>query len=365
VNTPAQAGYYMPAEWEKHEGTWLQWPHDHTFPDHQMRLEYLWLAMAQALHQHEIVHVVVTDEPGRDHLFHQIRYYGLDEARFDLHLIPSDDFWVRDNGPIFVVNDGGELAITAWNFNGWGERFAYEKDRQVPVRVAERLSLPLFTGPITLEGGGIEVNGNGTLMATRTSMVNPNRNPGLGQEEVEEVLKQYLGIEHVIWLSGAPRDFCDGIGDDTDFHIDGAARFVDGATVLYSWTDDQTEPTYPYLKRHLEELKEATSESGHPLTLVPLPLPKNRMVAMQNLSARPPFEARPSLGVYANFYVANGVVLVPVYGDVLDARAKGIIAEHFPGRDIVGLPAQATAELGGMIHCVTQQQPAVLPKMAA
>jgi agmatine deiminase len=164
-------------------------------------------------------------------------------------------------------------------------------------------------------------------------------------------LGAYLGIEHIIWLSGK-----EGMGD-TDFHIDGAARFVDASTVLYSWTDDASHPRYPYFRKHREELERAVTESGKPLTLLPIPVTQARVYGTRRASTVPPFELELSLGLYANYYVANNVVLVPVYGDANDARAKAIIAEHFPGREIIGILAHRLAELGGMIHCVTQQQP--------
>jgi agmatine deiminase len=352
ANTPAEAGFYVPAEWEAHEGTWLQWPHDDTYKGRQMNLEHIWLMMTEALHEHEMVHIVVPDERRLEHVYQQIRYYSFDQSKIDLRVFPTNDVWARDSGPIFLVNDKGELAATDWNFNGWGERYPFDKDRKVPAGIADMLSVPVFTAPITLEGGGIEVDGNGTLLATRSSIVNPNRNPGVSQEEIEEALKQYLCIKHFIWLSGGV-----GIGD-TDMHIDGAARFVDDSTVLYSWTDDASHPRYPYFKQHLHELQRAMTQSGKPLTLVPVPVTEARIYATSGTSTVAPFKSLPSLGLYANYYVANNVILVPVYGDVNDARAKAIIAEHFPGRQVVGILAHRMAELGGMIHCVTQQQPA-------
>lgn len=352
-NTPAQAGFHMPAEWERHEGTWLQWPHDNTYPEHQMRLEHIWLAMTQVLHKHETVHIVVPDERREEHVHQEMVYYGFDWGSIDIHVLPTNDVWARDSGPIFLVNDKGELAATDWNFNGWGERYPHDLDRKVPAGIANLLSVPLFTAPITLEGGGIEVNGHGTLLATLSSIVNPNRNPGKSQNEIEEVLRQYLGIEHFIWLTGAV-----GMGD-TDMHIDGAARFVDEATVLYSWTDDTSHPRYPYFQRHRDELEKAVTQSGEPLTLVPIPVTEARVYATVAASTVAPFKLVPSLGLYANYYVANDVVLTPVYGDANDARAKAIIAEHFPQRQVIGILAHLLAELGGMIHCVTQQQPVV------
>ena len=352
TDTPTERGFYMPAEWEEHEGTWLQWPHDDTYAGHQMRLEHLWLAMTQALHEHEMVHIVVPDEQRREQVDRQTAYYGFDRANIDLHVWPTNDVWARDSGPIFVINYEGELAATDWNFNGWGERYPHDLDQTVPAGIAGLLSIPRFSAPITLEGGGIEVNGRGTLLATLSSIVNSNRNPGKSQEEIEGVLRQYLGIKHFIWLSGK-----DGMGD-TDFHIDGAARFAEESTVLYSWTDDESHPRYPYFVQHLRELERAVTESGKRLTLVPVPVTETRVYATAGASTLAPFELRPSLGLYANYYIANNVVLVPVYGDGNDARAKAIIAEHYPGRQVVGILAHMLAELGGMIHCVTQQQPA-------
>jgi agmatine deiminase len=271
--------------------------------------------------------------------------------------MPINDVWSRDNGPIFIKNNQGGLAVSGWNFNGWGDRYPYQKDRLIPEKVAETLSLPMFNPPITLEGGAIEVNGQGTLIATRSSILNPNRNPDISQEMIETVLGEYLGVQHVIWLSGAPREFCDKIGDETDLHIDLEARFTDESTVLYSWTEDESSLYYPYLKQHRDELREAVTETGKTLVLAPLPKPKNIFYKPENDSKNPPFRNRLSLATYTNFYIANQVVLVPVYGDVNDSQALTILSEHFPDREIIGISVPALAELGGMIHCVTQQQP--------
>lgn len=356
--TPKSLGFRMPAEWEPHQGTWLIWPHNDTHEGSQLHLEHLWLEMTQVLQAGEIVHIVVPDDPRLEHLQHQLRFFHIPDKNIDIHIISNDDVWVRDCGPIFLVNEEGKLAVTSWNFNGWGKRFPYQKDRLVPANVAKDLSLPLFEASITLEGGGIEVNGKGTLIATRSSVINPNRNPGTSQAEIESAIREYLGVNQIIWLSGASRKFCDAVGSDTDMHVDGCARFIDEFTVMYLWTDDETNVYYPYLKQHRDELNSASTESGKRLTLVPLPKPENQMFSTLGYSTRPPFKNIPSLTTYANFYIANGVVLVPVYGDVMDSTAKNIIAEHFPDRDIIGIPAWATAEFGGMMHCVTQQQPA-------
>ncbi|MFC1996390.1 agmatine/peptidylarginine deiminase [Chloroflexota bacterium] len=355
--TPDSLDYHMPAEWEPHEGTWLIWPHNDTHEGSQLQMEHLWLEMTMALYEHETVHIIVPDERRTDHLYHQLTYYGLDDNNLDVQVIPNDDVWVRDCGPIFLVNNQGELSVTTWNFNGWGERYPYHQDRLVASSVAGKLTVPQFKAPITLEGGAIEVNGKGTLIATRSSIINLNRNPNESQDEIEKTIKDYLGIQHIIWLTGASREFCDLVGSDTDLHVDGYARFTDESTVLYSWSDDTANAFYPVLQQHLDELRNARTESGKPLTLVRLPKPVNEMYSTLDPSRRPPFEQQLSLGTYANFYIANNVVLVPVYGDVNDANAKSILAEHFPNREIIGIPAWVTAERGGMMHCVTQQQP--------
>ena len=357
VKTPKTLDYRMPAEWEPHHGTWLIWPHNDTHEGTQMQLEHIWLEMTMVLCEHEMVHIIVPDERRREHLDHQLTYYGLKRSNLEIHIIPNDDVWVRDCGPIFLVNRLGELAVTTWNFNGWGGRYPFKKDQLVPSAVADELGVPLFNGPITLEGGAIEVNSQGTLIATRSSIINPNRNPEKSQEEIETAIKDYLGIRHIIWLTGADRTFCDLVGSDTDLHVDGYARFTDESTVLYSWTDETSNYFYPILKQHLEELRHARIGSGKLLALERLPKPLNEMYSTLLPATKPPFDSELSLGTYANFYIANNVVLVPVYGDVNDANAKSILAEHFPNRAIVGIPAWATAERGGMMHCVTQQQP--------
>lgn len=350
----SKKGFHMPAEWENHEGTWLQWPHDGMFRGYQMKLESIWLTMVDILHKYERVHIIVSDERHRDHVMHQLKYFNISLETIDLYTIPSNDVWARDNGPIFVVSKDGDLAITNWMFNGWGNRFEYRLDNQVPAIIGDMLSIPVLNPPLTLEGGAVEVNGNGTFMATRTSIINPNRNPGKNQEEIEAIIKTYLGVKHFIWLSGMAGQECEKLGGVTDTHIDGVARFTGVSTVLYNWTDDKLDPRYSFLLKHFRELQEATTESGKPLTLVPLPIPKDGVYRINPAYWR---TTTLTIASYCNFLVANGFVLIPVYGNVNDDRAKGIITEQFPGREVVGIEAVSLVENGGMIHCVTQQQP--------
>jgi hypothetical protein len=181
----------MPAEWEKHEGTWLQWPQDKVYRSYELKLKGMWLAMVDALHQHENVHAIVADGRQLDHVVHQLEYFAIGLENVQFYSIPTNDVWARDNGPTFVVNSDGDVAITDWKFNGWGERFPHDLDNQVPAAIGEHLSMPVFKPAMVLKGGAVEVNGSGTFMATRTSIIDPHRNPGMSQEEIEAILSEY------------------------------------------------------------------------------------------------------------------------------------------------------------------------------
>jgi len=348
--------FHMPAEWEEHEGTWLQWPHDDERPGQQLKLEKTWLEIVNALHEHENVHIVIQDERRREHVEQQLKFFDIGLGNIDFYIIPTNDVWARDNGPIFVVDKEGKLAITDWRFNGWGERYEHEIDNHVPPRIAKKSSVPIFSPPMVMEGGAVEINGKGTFMATRTSIINPNRNPGKTQKDMEGIIKKYLGVKHFIWLKGATD--AEKWGDDTDWHVDIAARFVNESTVIYNWAEEDTEPRYSVLKLHREELQGATTESGKPLTLVALPLPKGGVYPTSKIGAGGGMTSGYTDAAYSNFLIANGIVVVPVFGNVNDDRAKKIIGEQFPGREIIGINCVALNEGGGAIHCVTQQQPA-------
>lgn len=345
--------YRMPAEWEPHEGTWLQWPQDKVYRGYELKLEGMWLTMVDVLHRHENAHLIVADERQRDHVASQLEYFGIGLENVHFYLIPTNDIWARDNGPIFVVGAAGEVAITDWAFNGWGERFPYDLDNLVPAAIGAQCSIPVFAAPMVLEGGAVEVNGTGTFMATRTSIVDPHRNPGLSQGEIEALLAEYLGVHNFVWLTGAGRGECDQWGDETDSHIDIVARFTAEATVLYNWSDDESDPRYPLFERTRAELQAATTESGTSLTLVPLPVPEiHQVTTMTDWRQTSLTDA-----AYSNYLVANRVVLVPVFGHAHDRRARAIIAEQFPGREVAGIDAVGLIEHGGAIGCVTQPQP--------
>jgi len=365
--TPASQGFRMPAEWEPQAAVWLQWPGEHPLArgsgdlGYQMLMEKTWLLLTRTILEVARVGILAQSETQAAHLRRSFEYFGFDTARIDLHVMRTADVWHRDSGPVFIVDESGDVAVTDWNFNGWGSYPQWgEIEGHIPRSVGERLGLPVFTAPLVSEGGAFEVNGSGSLLATRSSIVNGNRNPGHSETGIEQALKDYLGLQNIIWLSGAPPEVCENeLGDGTDYHIDIAARFTGRNTVLYAWTDDESDPRYPYLVRHREELAAATDETGASLTLEPLALPHG---GVYSIGAR----HDPLLGAgsgftdasYLNYLVCNGLVLVPAFGNRNDAAAQQTLARCFPGHRIVPVPVVSLTAEGGAIHCVTQQQPA-------
>jgi agmatine deiminase len=361
---PSIQNYRMPAEWESHDAVWLQWPDSSMrgTPSYARKLQSTWLEMSAILGDHVNVRIAAANADVADDIRHDCARFGTNMARVEVHAMPLDDVWVRDNGPIFVKSLGGELVATEWNFNGWGVEAANkDRDRQVPSVIAGLCGLKRKVGGIVTEGGAIEVNGSGTLMATRSSILNPNRNPGKSQREVELALSELLGVTNYVWLSGAPPNVCHELGDATDFHIDLVARFVGRNVVLANYTEDHNDPRKPYMDRHITELKASTDETGASLKVIPIPAPNMLSVSTVRFSGVN-HNIAPGAATdasYSNYLVTNGLVLVPVYGRPEDVRAKAILTEHFPDREVVGVSAISLTEQGGAIHCVTQQQPAV------
>ena len=364
--TPRELGFRMPAEWEPQTSVWMQWPGKHPAAtsdndlSYQMKMEKTWMLMSWEIHRQARLEILARDDAQRSLIFAAMNYYGFNMTRISIHVTDTIDVWHRDTGPIFVVDDKGGIAATDWNFNGWGSYPEWaEAEGHIAQTVAEILNLPVFVAPLVSEGGAIEVNGSGSLMATRSSIINENRNPGMSQHQVEQVLGDYLGVDNFIWLSGAPAEVCAyELGDSTDFHIDIAARFVDRNKVLYAWTDDTSDPRYPYLEKHLEELQNATDELGNPLILQPVELPTGGVYVIGERND-------PELGLgssftdasYLNYLVTNNIVLMPAFGNAKDRQAQSILSEYFPGRRIIPIPAVSLTAEGGAIHCVTQHQP--------
>jgi agmatine deiminase len=342
----AQSGY-LPDETSPHEGTWLQWPHDYTYGRaYRDRIEPTWVAMTRALVTSENVHIVVYDNAEKARVRNALQAAGVSLARVDFLVRPTDDVWVRDNGPIFVYDRDDKLTVTDWCFNGWGYDAPYRKDDRVPGAVARTYGLPsVDLNDVVLEGGAIEVDGRGVLLATRSSTREPNRNAALSQSEFEQVLRDQLGVAKFIWLEGAPG----GKEDITDMHIDGFARFGTRDTIVTMSPVDLRE--WGLSDADVATLYRATDIDEAPYRFVQLPLTHRDVVTGYKLGYK---------GSYVNYYVGNTVVLVPEYKDPNDAVARSILQRLYPDRTVVGIDVRNLYRNGGMVHCVTQQQPVAL-----
>ena len=289
---------------------------------------------------------MVNDEQTREDVIARLKEVGAAMDNISILKMPTVDVWMRDYGPTFLTGADGEnpLALNDWIFNGWGRKYpAYEDDDRVAKDIASLLQVPAFNHPVVLEGGSIEVNGAGTCLTTEQCLLNRNRNPDMSRGEIEQFLKDALGVSHLVWLG-------EGIvGDDTDGHIDDIARFIDPMTVVCALEVNSKDENYASLRENYERLQGALDQDGNRLSIVTLPCP-----------APVDYEGARLPASYANFYIANEVVLAPVFDDPNDYKALGILQELFPERRVVGLPCRAVVAGLGAIHCVTQQEPSIL-----
>ncbi len=334
----------MPAEWERHDAVWLSWPHDIESFANLVAVEASYVSLIAAIHLDEVVNLLVTDGAMKERVTALLQAANVATDRIAFHVTPYADVWFRDYGPTFVVNrEANRLALVDWTFNAWGGKYdELLRDDGIPAVINRELNLPVFTPGVVMEGGSLDVNGKGTVLTTEQCLLNRNRNPHLSRGEIEGYLRDYLGIRHVIWLK-------EGIsGDDTDGHIDDIARFVNPTTVLCALEDDENDENYAALRENYEILKASTDQDGNPLTVVPLPMP-GHVGGDRRLPAS-----------YANFYIGNNTVLVPVFGHRNDERALAIIREAFPGREVAGIDCTAMVHGLGTLHCISQQQPSLV-----
>lgn len=340
---------YLPDETARHEGTWLQWPHRYTYGTaYRDRLEPTWVAMTRALVGSENVHLIVYDAAEETRVRDKLNAAGVPLSKVNFVIRPTDDVWARDNGPLFVYGANDELKIADWGFNGWGEDAPYRKDAAVRTSVAAKLGMArVDLTDYVVEGGAIEVDGRGVLMATRSSILEPKRNPGVSQAELETVLADQLGVSKFIWLDGGPG----GKQDITDMHIDGFARFGTPQTLVTLSRGDLA--YWGLSSADIDRLYRARDIDGAPYRFVQLPLTARDVVTDYGYDIR--FK-----GSYVNYYVANSVVLVPEYKDPNDAVARSILQRLYPDRRVVGIDVRNLYRNGGMVHCVTQQQPDAL-----
>jgi agmatine deiminase len=351
--SPKQLGYRLPAEWEPHEATWLSWPHkEASWPGKIERVFPVYAQMVAALARSETVHINVNDAEMETRAKRFLQDAGaVGDVRF--HHFPTNDAWCRDHGAIILVRNGEtpraagvsrlsspRLAID-WDYNAWGDKYPpHDLDNLIPARMAATLGIPSCKGGMVLEGGSIDSNGAGLLLTTESCLLNPNRNPHLERAEIENRLIEMLGVEKVLWLG-------DGIvGDDTDGHIDDLTRFVSERTVVTAIEDDADDENHKPLKENLCRLQSMTDQAERPLEIITLPMPPPVVYEGQRLPAS-----------YANFYIANTVVLLPTYGHPNDERARGVLAPLFPSREIIGLDCADLIWGLGAFHCLTQQIP--------
>jgi len=343
-DSPAARGYRMPAEWEPHQATWLSWPHKReSWPGHFEPVEPAYAEIVRALAACETVHVNVLDAGHRKHVEGILGRQGVSgDIRF--HLFPTNDAWCRDHGAIFVVRDGADAPLAAidCDFNGWGGKYPpFDLDNRIPGRMAGELRVPAFRAGMVLEGGSIDPNGAGAMLTTEQCLLHPNRNPSMDRAAIEQRLKDLFGLNQVLWLG-------EGIvGDDTDGHVDDLTRFVARDTVVTVVADDRDPENRPQLAANRERLKDMRLADGTPLKVVELPMPAPKFCEGQRMPAS-----------YANFYIANGAVLLPTFRDAMDAEAARILAPLFPGRKIVPIDCLDIVYGLGTIHCLSQQVPA-------
>jgi len=355
VETPRELGYRMSAEWEPHEGTWIGWPHNASdWPGKFAAIPWVYAEIVRLLSQREIVHILVQGETEEWRATGILKRAGAELERVTFHRWPTDRVWLRDSGPIFVKNAEGALAITDWKFNAWAKYDDWRLDDQVPGHVAKLLRMRAWQPSVTLagsgkhhrlvlEGGSIDVNGQGTLITTEECLLSEvqQRNPCVSREQLDATFHDYLGIDQVLWLNRGVA------GDDTHGHVDDITRFVGPTTIVTAVEPNTSDDNHKPLAENLARLKAARTLEGKQFTIVELPLPKPVVFRGQRLPAS-----------YANFYIANGLVLVPTFNDPNDRVALGILAEVFPGREVIGIHSVDLVWGLGTLHCMTQQQPA-------
>jgi agmatine deiminase len=344
----------MPAEWEQHQGTWIAWPHNQNdWPGRFEAVQWVYADIIRHLCRVEDVNIIVRSTHDRDVVRKLLNHCNVVLKRVKFHEWATDRVWTRDSGPTFIRSDSEEhkIAVVNWRFNAWAKYPDWKNDNNLPEHIAQKLKLKQFTPTVylngedhhvVLEGGSIDVNGAGLMLTTEECLLSKmqQRNPGLHRRELEQVFADYLGIEKVIWLGRGI------VGDDTHGHVDDIARFVAPETVLTVIESSRAEANYQALQENLQRLREATDLLGRKLQIVDLPMPRPVTFQGQRLPAS-----------YANFYIANNLLLVPTFNDPNDRIALNILADLFPQHQVVGIHCGDFIWGLGAIHCMTQQQP--------
>ncbi|MDP9340478.1 MAG: agmatine deiminase family protein [Acidobacteriota bacterium] len=348
--TPFELGYHMPAEWEPHQATWLGWPHETTdWPGKFPTIPWAFAEIVRVLSAVERVYLLVENGHAESRVRGILKKAGANLTAVDFFHVPTDRGWMRDSGPICVTNGDGHVGLNHFAFNGWAKYPNHKKDAQVVAKGNRKLKhqiwQPTHNGRrVVLEGGSIDVNGRGTLLTTEECLLSKTqeRNPGFKREDYEEVFRKYFGVRKVLWLNR-------GIaGDDTHGHVDDLTRFVNPTTVVTIVEEDSKDENHAPLQENLARLKSMADQDGNPLRIETLPMPQAIYFDGQRLPAS-----------YANFYIANGIVMVPTFNDPNDRVALDKLAELFPGRVVTGIACRDLVLGLGTLHCMTQQQPSI------
>jgi agmatine deiminase len=338
-------GFHFPEEWAKHTATWLSWPHkEESWPGKIATIYRPYAEFIKVVSAGELVRINVADDQMIDFAKEQLMAVDVDLKQIGFFKFPTNDAWCRDHGPAFLINpDEGKKVIVDWGYNAWGDKYPpYDLDDVIPTKIAQHFNLPVYHPGIVMEGGSVDFNGKGTVLTTTACLLNRNRNPHLSPQQIEEYLRNYYGVEQVLWLG-------DGIiGDDTDGHIDDITRFVNGDTVVTVVEENKNDENYPILQENLRALKTMRLLDGKQLNIVELPMPDPVYYDDQRLPAS-----------YANFYISNAAVVVPTYRCKNDDRAIDILTQCFPDRKVVGIDSTDIIWGLGSFHCLSQQEPEV------
>jgi agmatine deiminase len=344
--TPASQGYYHPAEFAKHTSTWLSWPHkEASWPGKIETIFPVYAEFIKLVAEGEIVNINVLDNAMKARALGFLHTVGADLSNIKFWFHPTDDAWCRDHGPAFLINPiaAEKKVIVDWGYNAWGGKYPpFDLDDHVPTLIGEALNIPVYHPGIVMEGGSVDFNGKGTVLTTKNCLLNKNRNPHLNQEQIEGYLKDYYGVTNILWLG-------DGIeGDDTDGHIDDLTRFVNETTVVTVVEHNKKDPNYKPLKENTAALAKMKLENGRPIDIIELPMPGYMEFQKQRLPVS-----------YANFYISNKYIVMPVFKDKNDDKALDILQACFPDRKVVGLDCRDIIWGLGAFHCLSHEEPAV------
>lgn len=346
ATTPKALGYTFPAEFAPHTATWLSWPHkEASWPGKIYSIFPYYCQFIKELTKGERVCINVGDELMKAFAKNQMMQVGVDTSKVEFYIHPTNDAWCRDHGPAFLVNPAAEQkkVIVDWGYNAWGGKYPpFDLDDNIPTLIAQHYNIPVFYPGIVMEGGSVDFNGKGTVITSTACLLNPNRNPHLNQQQIENYLVDYYGVDQVLWVD-------EGIvGDDTDGHIDDTVRFVNEDTVIAVVEPDKQDENHALLEHNLKQLKKMRLLNGKQLNIVELPMPEAVYYQDQRLPCS-----------YANFYISNHAVIVPTFRCATDDKALQIIGQCFPGREVVGIDSTEIIWGLGSFHCLSQQEPAV------